>query len=350
MRFWAGELPTARSLFLEAVQAGAREGNELTRPYRLYDLALLESAEGRFEEARELARQGLEAAEDAHFPPGSLHYPNAVAAMWLGETTEARASAETLRSWAEPRGERTAVVRAMLVEGQILLSEGDAVSATTPLLEAAELLHEIGIGEPGAFPVLPEAIEAAALSGDLDRADILLDRLEAQRRAVQTVWAAAAVERSRGVILAARGEHEAAASSLEEVAETFEGLGFLPESARAIHLRGLALLRGGQRTAAADAFATARVRFDGMHAPSWASRAAEELERAAPGRATGRLTKTERRIAELVAAGKKNRQIAESMFVSVATVEAHLTRIYRKLGIRSRAELTRLVTAGEVDT
>ena len=80
-----------------------------------------------------------------------------------------------------------------------------------------------------------------------------------------------------------------------------------------------------------------------MGARSWEDRALEELERSAPGRASGKLTPTERRIAELVAEGLKNRQIAETMFVSVATVEAHLTRIYRKLQIRSRTELTRLV-------
>jgi DNA-binding NarL/FixJ family response regulator len=54
----------------------------------------------------------------------------------------------------------------------------------------------------------------------------------------------------------------------------------------------------------------------------------------------------ETRIARLVADGKKNREIGETLFISVATVEAHLTRIYRKLSIRSRSELTRLVTEG----
>ena len=52
-------------------------------------------------------------------------------------------------------------------------------------------------------------------------------------------------------------------------------------------------------------------------------------------------TPTERRIADLVALGRRNREIAGELFVSVATVEAHLTRIYRKLGVRSRTELSR---------
>ena len=83
-----------------------------------------------------------------------------------------------------------------------------------------------------------------------------------------------------------------------------------------------------------------------MGARLWQARAAEELERVSPGRSAGELTPTEARIAELVAEGLKNREIGQTLFISVATVEAHLTRIYRKLDIRSRSELTRLVTDG----
>ena len=62
----------------------------------------------------------------------------------------------------------------------------------------------------------------------------------------------------------------------------------------------------------------------------------------APG---GGLTATEQRVADLVVLGRRNREIAGELFVSVATVEAHLTRIYRKLGVRSRTELTRVLRA-----
>ena len=94
--------------------------------------------------------------------------------------------------------------------------------------------------------------------------------------------------------------------------------------------------------------ATARARFAEIHAPLWEARAAEELERAAPGRADGALTRTESNVARLVAEGRRNREIASALFMSVHTVEAHLTRIYRKLGIRSRSDLTRLVLDGAI--
>jgi len=86
-----------------------------------------------------------------------------------------------------------------------------------------------------------------------------------------------------------------------------------------------------------------------MGARLWEARAIEELERVAPGRAAGELTPTEARVAQLIAEGMRNKEIGAALFISVATVEAHLTRIYRKLGIRSRTELARLVVDGELD-
>ncbi len=341
--FWAGDLPAARRRFDEALSAAAREGNELTRPYRLYDLSLLECASGNLLEARELARQGIEAAEDARFPAGSLHYPSGLVSTWIGDADDAWRSADLLQDWAALRGERPAVVRALMVKGLLSLSVGQFVEASSHLAEAVMLLEEMGIAEAGAFPVLPDAIEASARSGDIERAESWLARLDVQAEAQGGPWARAAVDRSRGLILLSSGRQDEAIAPLRRSVEAFDRLGFRPEAARGVLLLGQALLRGGHRTAAADALVDARDRFASMGAPTWEQRALEELERSAPGRGSGELTPTERQIAALVAEGMQNRQIAQAMFVSVATVEAHLTRIYRKLQIRSRAELTRLV-------
>ena len=140
----------------------------------------------------------------------------------------------------------------------------------------------------------------------------------------------------------------AAVPALDRSLAAFERVGHGPDAARAQLTRGLALLRLGHRSRAADALADARGRFAGMGAELWRALAEAELERAAPGRAAGELTAAERRVAALVADGMRNRQIAQSLFMSVATVEAHLTRIYRKLDIGSRSELARLVADGTV--
>jgi DNA-binding NarL/FixJ family response regulator len=82
--------------------------------------------------------------------------------------------------------------------------------------------------------------------------------------------------------------------------------------------------------------------FEGLGAARWADRARSELARTGARRTPGsELTETEQRITELLAAGWTNREIADALFMSVHTVEAHLTRIYRMLGVRSRTELAR---------
>jgi DNA-binding CsgD family transcriptional regulator len=108
------------------------------------------------------------------------------------------------------------------------------------------------------------------------------------------------------------------------------------------------MLRANRRSQAAEALADARERFAALGAVRWEARVVGDLERAAPGRSSGELTPAERRIAERVAQGMRNREIGAALFMSVGTVEAHLTRIYRKLDIRSRSELARLVADGAV--
>jgi DNA-binding NarL/FixJ family response regulator len=100
----------------------------------------------------------------------------------------------------------------------------------------------------------------------------------------------------------------------------------------------------GRRTRAAGARALAS--FEELGTPLWAAKARAELRRIG-GRPTaaGRLTPTEEQVAELVAAGCSNREVADALFMSVNTVEANLSRIYHKLGVRSRTELGAKVAA-----
>lgn len=92
-------------------------------------------------------------------------------------------------------------------------------------------------------------------------------------------------------------------------------------------------------------------RFETLGAAQWAVNARAELERTGTvRRAKGDdLTPTERRVAELVATGQSNKDVAAALFMSVRTVEANLSKIYRKFGIESRAELASRLRAGEVE-
>ena len=112
-------------------------------------------------------------------------------------------------------------------------------------------------------------------------------------------------------------------------------------TARALFTLGEVLRRSRQKAASRQAFEAAL----GLFAPrraDWIDRTQAELGRVASRRPAGAaLTDTERRVAELAAAGHTNREIAAALFMSVHTVEAHLTRVFRTLGVRTRTELAR---------
>jgi DNA-binding NarL/FixJ family response regulator len=343
-RLWAGDLPAARAL-LDAVQAeAARAGNEMKQPQHFYISALVENASGNLELAHTLAARGLEAALDAEntYAERELLYPLARAEAWLGREQEARATALRLCEEASTHGVKPLLIRAASVLGLLALSLDDLDSACDELGRAADLLERMGFANPGAFRVLPDAIEALARSEELSAAEALHERLESEAAAAGP-WSHAAVERARGALLLARGDAERAADVLDGAAACFQSLEHGPDTARALLLRAQALLREGRRSLAAEVAAAAHARFAAMGATLWEARALELLERLQPGRAAGRLTAAETRVAALVAEGMKNREIGQALFMSVATVEAHLTRIYRKLDIRSRTELARLV-------
>jgi DNA-binding CsgD family transcriptional regulator len=349
-RLWAGNLDDAREL-LELVHRDAlRAGNQMKLPQHSYDLTLVECAAGNLDAAARAVHEGIEAAIDAEntYTERELLYPLALVQALTGRADDARDTVARLRDEAVLHGVRPLLVRAAGVLGMLELSEGKIAAAVEPLTEATRALDEMGFAHPGAFPVLCDTIEALARSGHHDAARELLEVLERQAEAVSSASARAGAMRASGIVLLAAGDADASASVLADAAERFGRLGFRIDGARTELCRGRALVRAGRRARAAEVLATVRARFADLHAPLWEARAAEELGRAAPGSVDGELTRTESNVARLVAEGRRNREIASALFMSVHTVEAHLTRIYRKLGIRSRSDLTRLVLDGAV--
>jgi DNA-binding CsgD family transcriptional regulator len=118
------------------------------------------------------------------------------------------------------------------------------------------------------------------------------------------------------------------------------------QHARTLLALGATQRRAKQRGAARQTLEEALAIFTDLPAPLWAEKARAELARIggrAPSR--GELTEAERRIAALVAEGRTNREIAATLFLTEHTVETALTRIYRKLDVRSRTALARLLSA-----
>ena len=130
---------------------------------------------------------------------------------------------------------------------------------------------------------------------------------------------------------------------LAQAADQYERLGLRFDAARSRLSLGRAQRRLRQWRAAREALAGAAEEFDALGSPGWAEQARAELARVGGRRpsAAGELTESERQVAALAAEGLANKEIAQTLFVTVHTVEAHLSNTYAKLGVRSRAQLAR---------
>jgi DNA-binding CsgD family transcriptional regulator len=152
--------------------------------------------------------------------------------------------------------------------------------------------------------------------------------------------ALATVGRCQGRLFTACGDAERAAAAMEHALAVHAQLEMPFELGRTLLVNGLLERRAKRKHAARDSFERALSIFDQLGATLWADRARAELDRSYRRRSPpGELTPVEQRIAELAAAGLTNRAIAEQVFLSPKTVEADLARVYRKLGVHSRAGL-----------
>jgi DNA-binding CsgD family transcriptional regulator len=199
--------------------------------------------------------------------------------------------------------------------------------------------------------VLPELVESAARAGDHEAAAAALDRLARRASASGTPWALGLLARSQALM--ADGD-QAEGRYLEAVSQ-LSACQARPDLARAHLLYGEWLRRGrrrGRRRAEARAqLHLALDMFDAMGLDAFAGRARAELsalgERLSDGqdpaaeRPRESLTAQEDRIARLVAEGASDSDAAAELFLSPSTIDYHLRKVFRKLGLTSRTQLIR---------
>jgi DNA-binding CsgD family transcriptional regulator/Tfp pilus assembly protein PilF len=344
-----GELDAARRSF-EALAAEAQARADAGYADFLLGLARVEARAGEWERAQRLADEAVEIDREVGDVLGEAfcHETLVELAALRGDIARARAlAAEGLRlAERENRSDVTATIRAAL--GRMELSLGDPPAARPHLEETALLVEAMGIGEPGIAWFVPDWVEALVAAGDLERAEAAAARLEEQGRRLRRGLALAGAARCRGLVAASRGELDAADAAFERALAEHERLPFPFERARTLLAYGIACRRAKRKRAAREALEAAHAAFAELGAERWAERAMAELSRIG-GRTRERweLTPTERRVAELVAQGLTNKEVAGALVISVRAVEANLTRIYAKLGVRSRTGLARLLTRSE---
>ena len=136
--------------------------------------------------------------------------------------------------------------------------------------------------------------------------------------------------------------------ALEQAAAEYDRLGLRFDAARSLLALGRAQRRHRKWGAARRTLEAAEAAFGELGSPGWAEEARAELSRVGARRPqpSGQLTPAERRVAELAADGLANKEIAQALFLSVKTVEGHLSHVYAKLGVRSRAKLARRLSQG----
>jgi DNA-binding CsgD family transcriptional regulator len=335
---------------------GAEVGRLRTRgaigalPAVLGSLAWLELWTDRHRPAHANASEGLELARSL-----GQRWPEANCAMTLAVLAALRGDEDGCAKLGDllhhPPGVQSAGVNAGAATWAAALADLGACR----FAEAQTLLEDLAPGRRLGHPwhalwSRPDAVEAGVRTGQLEQARAALQVLEQAARPDWPAPALALLERSRALLATGRDadHHYATALALHADAER-------PfQQARTRLLWAEHLRRNRRRVDAREQLRGALEAFERLEARPWADRARAEL------RATGetvrrrdagreRLTPQELRIAELVAEGGSNREVAEHLFISPRTVGYHLARVYQKLGVSSRTRLARVLSEHELD-
>jgi DNA-binding CsgD family transcriptional regulator len=217
---------------------------------------------------------------------------------------------------------------------------------------AAPLLHDVEELDGYLAQLAGSAgIQALLATGDVRRAERLLALID--RRATDgDIALRPLVLRCRGLLLDSQGDRERAITSLEAASQAPEPpQGVNPfELARTLLALGTVQRRAQHKRDARETLEKAAGIFERLGARLWAEKTHAELRRIGGRMASdGELSETERRIVELVVAGRKNRDVATELSLSPNTVAWNLSKIYRKMGVSSRTELAALVANSQLE-
>ena len=342
----SGRHEEARSGFAEILRASVEAGDDLALPVLHSYMGSLEVRACRFEEGRRRVEEGL-AVATASMPAFLPMLTNILVSIdaHVGDATQALQRSEEVRAMLptleDPSQEATWSVGRLAA----LVAAGRLEDAYELSVRTRELVGRLGMRHPADPMIAPTILGVLTETGRLDEAEAYLADVRTRAEKIDLHAFLAELVRHEVTLTAARGDVEAA---MAMVGDMIAGLDDLPpgmvvqpvERARAWWAAGRVYRRGRMRRQATDALEKALEIFEQIGCKGRAELVVADLERAGGRRnhATT-LTQTELAVARAAAAGRRNAEIAEQLFMSVKTVESLLTRCYRKLGIRSRVEL-----------
>ena len=348
LRLWSGRHAEARAELTALRDAAGDSGDESDLAYALCWLAYLETTAGELEAA-------VGHADDAVAQAG-LAGSELNRAWGLAQRAMARANRGDAHAAREDVAETAAICTRLDASNpmiwaagglaQLELSLGDPAAAWTAI---APLMDGLAAGvEPLPFCV-PSAVEALVGLGRLDEAEPLLAGFESDARRLDRAAALAAGGRARALLLAERGDLAGAQEALEIALAEHARVEMPLELGRTLLVQGQVRRRRRQKRATRASLEQALALFESAGAALWAQRARDELARLdRHARRDGELTPAEGRVAGLAAQGMSNKEIARSLYVTVHTVEVHLSKAFRKLDVRSRTQLASRLAVVEV--
>ncbi len=364
-RFWLGdqlhltdEIDRARPLLEAALKRSTQEGEITDRLHILLPLVDLETRAGNWELAGRLVAVGLELALDVgqEYTSRFLRIYQLQLDVLRGKVDHVRTAIADLVAQAERAADAPQLAHLHSLAGFVELSVGDAEAAWQRLEPAVHLRRGLGRSwccnsAINYFNIVPNAIEALVALNLLPAAESLLADMEEQTEHMTLPSHIIPRSRSRALVAAAQGDLKGAREALEGALEAHKRLADPFERGRTMLVLGTLERRGRRKRDAREALEKAREIFASLGARLWAEKVEVELERVGGRRDSGSgLTPTEQQVAELVIAGRSNKEVAAKLFMSVRTVEANLSKIYRKLGVDSRAELIGQLHADEAES
>lgn len=353
VHFWHDELAEARALLEGQVRSADELGAESMKSQLLERLARVELRASNFDRALALVQEavdleegigGLDPSGATGGEPKSILllralFTRAFIHAYQGDLILARRDAEHSFTLLSDEG-FGGIINARHALGLVEMMSGHYDAAARLLESLPEIVAGIGIDEPGLYAFHADELEALVRSGRLEQARGRLDIVERRGRELDRPRELVAASRARGFLAEAEGARDAAIRFFEQSLEIGEQLPVPAARGRTLLELGTTLRRSGRRREARERLGEAFELFDGLGAAGLKGKAEAELG-AIAGRRSARdeLTPAERRVAELVATGRSTKEVAAELVVSPKTVEGHLSRIYTKLGVRSRAEM-----------
>jgi DNA-binding CsgD family transcriptional regulator len=225
--------------------------------------------------------------------------------------------------------------------GLAALFEGDRAGAVDALDAVWQHCVRHGVDDPGAFPVAGDLVEVLVDADRVAAAKGVASRLSRLSREQDHPWGLATTKRAQAMVSASSGSADHALGGLLTAAGGYGRLGLFFEQARCLSYASRLQRQSNKRAAARQALTEASDLFERLGCQGWAAKTRSELGRISGRRAADEsdLTPSEQRVVELAVGGLSNKEIAKTLFVSVYTVEAHLSHAYAKLGVRSRSQL-----------